>query len=99
MKIIGTLISLILLFTSCENGLKEKAEKEIIAKMNNPKSYEFVELYLIDSISNHKYYKEILFKHKTKSYGLGVLSLLSELGVADIIFYIHRETIGYIMIF
>lgn len=66
MKIIGTLISLILLFTSCENGLKEKVEKEIIAKMNNPKSYEFTKLNLIDSISNHKYYKELVDSLTTK---------------------------------
>ncbi|WP_298554588.1 hypothetical protein [uncultured Algibacter sp.] len=54
------LISFILLFVSCKKDLKENIEAKIIPNLNNPKSYEFVSLNLIDSISNHKYNRELI---------------------------------------
>ncbi len=54
------LIGLVLLFASCQNGLKKKIEQKIIPQLNNPKSYEFVSLTLIDSVSNHEYNKNLI---------------------------------------
>ncbi len=59
-KIKIVLISLILLFVSCQKDLKGNIETQFIHKLNNPKSYEFVSLNLIDSISNHKFNKELI---------------------------------------
>lgn len=54
------LISLILLLVSCKKSLKENIEVKIIPHLNNPKMYEFVSLNLIDSISNHRYNKNLI---------------------------------------
>ena len=60
MKKILILVISTIIFASCENSLKENIEKIIISKLDNPESYEFVSLKLIDSVNNHEIYQNKL---------------------------------------